>query len=121
MKLTAEVVDETIEQIKNYQRDHFGTPNGPDFPLIAEELAKSKAFGELCVAQGMMGLISTLRLPQKLEANKEASPDKFIEDMKTSPLREGLALMFYAGFKLGQRFTETQNLENLTNEWMKKD
>lgn len=114
MKLTSEVIETTISEIRDYQRTHFGVQYGPDFPGIAEELAKSKAFSDACISQSMMGLVALMSLPRKEEGGLMShKAEHFMDELKSSPVRYGLALMFYAGFKLGQRFAETEQLEKL--------
>ncbi len=66
------------------------------------------------VATGMVGILQTLLLRDSRP--NEGEPEfgkRVMKDLKAGPARDGLAMMFYAGFKLGQRSVELEQLEKL--------
>lgn len=114
--VTKETVDQAFREMEQYQKVHFGTKNGPDFPVIAEALATSAAFRDICVTQAMLGLLNAAELGRRkkeiVEGGDKAAQD-LMQEMEHSPLRDGLATMFYVGYKLGQKEAEVRILENL--------
>lgn len=102
--MKTEDIDQMLRTVRDYERTSFGIKFGSDFPALAELLSTSEEFRGMCQGQTAMAALMIVTA-----TNKE-SIERIIEH---SPLRDGLLLVFYAAYKLGQQQAEIEKLESL--------
>lgn len=105
-KLSSTEIDATLKAIREYEDSSFGIMYGSDFPALGESLSQSTEFKGLCQSQFVVGALAVMTLGKDQESISKA--------VEQSPLRKGLLIAFYAGYKLGQRQAEICELQNLS-------
>ena len=102
----SERFESAISEVRNYEQSHPGVKYGSDFGSVATALYDSAAFKSLNQIVVMMGLFSAMTAPKGGSSKDDI--DKFLNE---SPLREYLAVAFYAGFKAAMATRESAILE----------
>src|SRR5271169_5245502 len=111
--LTA-TIDHELVSVDQYANQNFGLTAGPDFPQFASALLESKAcMGRIKVVT-MIGMLGALSLPKFSTPGEPMTDAQATEFFSKSALREPLATLFYAGYRVGKARAEQELLEKMT-------
>jgi hypothetical protein len=119
MSVTAEIVNEKLKEMRQYEKDHYGLPDGPDFPLVAEALAKSEEAAFTIMLHFLFVNISGKSIATEVQSiTKEGLPEEDYKKRlcgvisKCESFRSYVDAV-YLGYLLGQHVAETRQLEEL--------
>lgn len=108
--VTPDQIDNIFSSMQEYQKANFGLKNGKDFPLIAKALLESEKLRGTLEVASLMGMLSVLIMPKEKSSMSKEEAQKLLSE---SPLRDVLADVFFAGYKLGHASLEVGQLEAL--------
>lgn len=115
MKVSTQMIEETFLEMHKYGAEHFGVPNGPDYPDIAKALAESeKAMMSVLISAfliGMSGKEMAASMPKEGDVPAGQRMKKTLEAVSKSTVFQPFAEMLYLGYLLGKRSHEIENLE----------
>ena len=118
MKVTTQMVEETADQMHKYRSEHYGVPNGEDYPEISAAIAASeKVMMDVLVSSMIIGMSGgELSAGAKsLEGIAESEKTRALCIMVSkSGCFQPFAEAMYLGYLLGKRAHEIEKLESIT-------
>jgi CO dehydrogenase/acetyl-CoA synthase gamma subunit (corrinoid Fe-S protein) len=110
MTISSVQIDEILQNMDEFRKKNFGIKNGKDFIEIANALSESEKFKLVVQGVGLVSLLSSILIPIDIANKSEKEKLEFIQDL---PIKDSLADIFYAGYKLGLAIAEVNKLNEL--------
>ena len=107
-EITAQAVNEIFRDIKDYGEKNIGRRCGEDYPDIARALLECESFKSIQGAGVAMVMLMAMMSSGSGGDGKEKA-DRILE---MAPLKDPLAEVFYAGYRLGKKEAEVDSLNN---------
>ena len=118
MKVTTQMVEETIQEMRKYQSEHYGVPNGADYPEVAAAIAASEKVMMTVLISSMLVGMSGGELSvgvKSLDGLSESEKTKALcAVVSKSSCFQPFAEAMYFGYLLGKRSHEIEKLESIT-------
>jgi hypothetical protein len=120
--ITTDMVDSKIKQMSDFEKDHYGLPNGEDFSVLANAVAASPEVGQAVLLHFMLIALSGKELFQEAKVAADdakglgQTPEfkvRVLEALRKHAAFRSYLDAIYLGYLLGRQVEAVESLEHM--------